>query len=101
MLARELALLGKRAEPKPGLHRGAELLASREDHALARDRRAHAVKPHPDRSHAAQIDRDIEIDLEARIDLAEIDALLGIDHQPVMPLRRGLARKGELDGAAA
>src|ERR1700760_1780263 len=72
----ELAFFRERAQPGTGLHRWAGVLAPGQHHALACNRRAHGVEPHPDRGHRAQVDGDVEVDLEARIDLAEIDALL-------------------------
>ena len=78
----ELLLFRKGAEPEPGLHGRGQLPASRQDHPPAGDGGANGVEPHPDRRHGSQIDGDIEIDVKARIDRAEIDALLGIDDQP-------------------
>src|ERR1700694_3488613 len=63
---RELAFLGKRTEAEPGLHRRCELTASRQYHALTGDGRAHGVEPPPDGGHAAQVDRYIAVDVEAR-----------------------------------
>src|SRR5690349_19401295 len=68
----ELALLGERAEAKPGLHRGCELAVAREDHSLICNRGTHGIESHPDRRHGPEVRRDVEIDFKPGIDLAQI-----------------------------
>src|SRR6476659_3849581 len=86
--ARELPFLRKWTESKPALHGRGQLPASRQHHLATGTGCPNSIEPHPDRCHGAQIDGYIEIDIEARIDRAEIDTLLRIDDQPPQTLRR-------------
>src|SRR5512147_625433 len=60
-LARELALLGERAEAEPGLHRGSELAASGQHNPVIGHGRAHGIEAQPDRRHAPQVRRYVEV----------------------------------------
>src|ERR1700730_19356295 len=98
-LARELPFPGEGAETEPGLHRGCELRASRQHHPTFRDSGAHAIEAEPDRRHGPQVCRYVEVNIKARINLAEVDASDGIDDQPPAPLRRRQIRIDDLHDA--
>jgi hypothetical protein len=90
----------RRTEAEPALHGRGELAVAGQHHAAGGDGGANGVEPHPDRGHGPEIDRHIEIDVEARIDRAKIDAVAGIDDQPPGPLRCRQLGIGKLHHAA-
>ena len=73
--------LGERAQAQPFLHRLRDGLVAVELDMAGIDLRLQIRKAHPDRRHAAQRGADIEIDLVAGIDAAQID-LAAVDDQP-------------------
>src|SRR5882724_4201742 len=83
--ARELAFLGEWAEAEPDLDIGGELTVACQRDALRGARRSDIVQSKPDRRHGAQIGGDVEVDLEARIDRAQIDSVFRLDDQPPIP----------------
>lgn len=92
--------LGKWAKRQPGFECGLKRLAAGDRQAAIVPGCGNGGKPHPDLGHGAQIRREIQIDVEARIDGAQIDTVFGIDDQPpIAPLRR-LIGEDELNGAA-
>src|SRR5258708_35837489 len=80
--ARGLLLLRERAETEPGLYFRGELSVAGQVHAFAAERRAYRVEYHPDRGHRPQIGRDVDDDIETRVDRAHIDPGIRIDQQP-------------------
>src|SRR5207302_9301693 len=98
--ARELLLLRERAETEPGLYFCGELPVASQVHAFAAERRPYRVDPHPDRGHRPQIGRDVEVDIETRVDRAQIDPGIRIDQQPPRALSGREPRLLHLDNAA-